>query len=170
MTRGLSGVFNPEQIKSFCSVTVNALNCAKDEWPNCPDNVKLLWQAMDSGLSFLCTNKLDEFLSYSDCWKQTIVNETAYGCQTMLQEEMRSYQIAAQGMDSYERKKEGCRVIYKYIACINGIDQYCKKEAVNLLSEMVERMVQPTMNILQCDPKVVLDQCLQGEIFRVSPG
>ena len=50
------------------------------------------------------------------------------------------------------------RVIYKYIACINSIDQYCQKQAVNLLSEMVERMVKPTKNILQCDPKTVLGE------------
>lgn len=156
ITQGLSGVFNPEQVKNFCHVTVEALHCAKPEWPLCAKNVQLLWQAMDSGLTFLCTEKLDEFLSYSDCWKQSIVNETAYNCQAMLQDEMRKFQTLAQGMNAYERKTEGCRVIYKYIACINGIDQYCQKKAVNLLSEMVERMVKPTKNILQCDPKTVL--------------
>lgn len=156
MTQGLSGVFNPEQVKSFCQVTVKALDCAKPEWPQCPNNVQLLWKAMDSGLTFLCTEKLDEFLSYSSCWKQSIVNETAYNCQMMLQEEMRNYQSSAQHLSMYDRKTEGCRVIYKYIACINSIEQYCQKQAVNLLSEMVERMVKPTKNILQCDPKTVL--------------
>lgn len=156
MTQGLSGVFNPEQVKSFCQVTVKALDCAKPEWPQCPNNVQLLWKAMDSGLTFLCTEKLDEFLSYSGCWKQSIVNETAYNCQMMLQEEMRNYQSSAQHLSIYDRKIQGCRVIYKYISCINSIDQYCQKQAVNLLSEMVERMVKPTKDILQCDPKTVL--------------